>query len=267
MPRLNEKDTAAREAIGHGSYFIESLARGLKVIRSFGRDRSAMTLSDVARATNLPKPTVRRVLRTLADIGYAETDGRLFRLTPEVMSLAIAYLGSDLVSTVLQPACERVTSLTGESSFVGVLEGEDMMMIAHANRRFPLGLVPSIGLRMPALSTAAGRVLLGLLPDDELDKRLQKASLQGSTKFTLTDKAAVRAAILKGREDGYCITKEETALGFCAVAVPLHRSDGKAVGAFSIPARMESYAADPGIMDSLLAILRGEVDKFADQLI
>ena len=84
MPRLNAKDAAKRQATGHASYYVEALARGLTVIRSFGRERSAMTLSDVARATNLPKPTVRRVLHTLVDLGYAETDGRQFHLAPVV---------------------------------------------------------------------------------------------------------------------------------------------------------------------------------------
>ena len=97
MPRLNETDTARREAVGNGGYFVEALARGLSVIRAFSRERSSMTLSDAARFTSLPKPTVRRVLLTLVDLGYAETDGRVFRLSPQVMSLAVAYLGTDLV--------------------------------------------------------------------------------------------------------------------------------------------------------------------------
>ena len=181
---------------GHGSYYVEALARGLTVIRSFGRDRSAMTLSDVARATDLPKPTVRRVLHTLVDLGYAETDGRQFHLAPAVLSLAAAYLGSDLVSTVLQPVCEKVTKVTGEACFVGVLDGQEIVMIAHASTRFPIGLASHVGMRMPAFSTAAGRVLLGLLPDDELDARLKAARLKGSTKFTLTDKAKLRSTIV-----------------------------------------------------------------------
>jgi len=97
-----------------------------------------MTLSDVARAPDLPKPTARRVLHTPVDMGYAEIDGRVFGLTPPVMTLAIAHLGSDLVATVLQPPCERAMAMTGESWLVGVLDGQDMMMIANANRRFPL---------------------------------------------------------------------------------------------------------------------------------
>jgi IclR family transcriptional regulator, pca regulon regulatory protein len=83
----------------------------------------------------------------------------------------------------------------------------------------------------------------------------------------VTDKAALRAAILKGRKDGFCMTKQEADLGYCAIAVPLRRFDGTAVGAFSIPARAERCAAEPDLMVSLLAILREEVDKLAEQLI
>jgi IclR family pca regulon transcriptional regulator len=267
MPRLNARDAARRQANGQGSYYVEALARGLTVIRAFGRDRSSMTLSDVARAANLPKPTVGRVLHTLVDLGYAETDGRLFHLAPAVLSLAAAYLGCDPVSTILQPACERVTKLTGEACFVAVLDGHEIVMIAHASSRFPIGLASSVGMRMPAFATAAGRVMLGLLPDDELDARLKAARLKGSTKFTLTNKGKLRSIILRGRSDGYCITKQEATIGHCAVAVPLRRIDGSAVGALSIPALAERCAANPGILDTFLKVLRDQVNALSRQLI
>jgi IclR family pca regulon transcriptional regulator len=267
MPRLNEADAARRESVGNGAYFVEALARGLSVIRAFSRERSSMTLSDAARFTGLPKPTVRRVLLTLVDLGYAQTDGRVFRLSPQVMSLAVAYLGTDLVSTVLQPACERIMATVKESCFVAVLDGDDMLMIANANRQFPLGLVPSIGVRLPALSTAAGRILLGMLPDAELDAHLARARPRGSTKFTITDLKALRATVLQGRKDGFCVTRQEAMLDFCAIAVPLHRADGKAVGALSVAARFERYSANPAILDTSREILFGEAAKLAGLLV
>lgn len=267
MPRLNAKDAARRQATGQGSYYVEALARGLAIIRTFGRDRSSMTLSDMARAANLPKPTVRRVLHTLVDLGYAETDGRLFQLTPAVLNLAAAYLGTDLVATVLQPVCQRVSKATGEACFVGVLDGQEMVMIAHASTRFPFGLATSAGMRMPAFLTAAGRVLLGLLPDDELDRRLKAAKVKANTKFAVTDKAKLKSLILRGRTAGYCMTQREVAMGFCAVAVPLRRIDGTAVGALSIPALAERCAANPDLLDTYLKILREQVDTLSQQLI
>src|SRR5260370_20120158 len=95
MARLREQDAKKRAASGYGPDFLEAFARGLRVISAFGRERTHMTLSDVARATDLPKPSVRRALYTLTCLGLAASDGRTFRLTPRIMELASAYLGSD----------------------------------------------------------------------------------------------------------------------------------------------------------------------------
>ena len=92
MARLRAEDAEKRAASGHGPDFLEAFARGLRVIGAFGREKKHMTLSDVARATDLPKPSVRRALYTLTCLGLAENDGRSFRLTPRIMELASAYL-------------------------------------------------------------------------------------------------------------------------------------------------------------------------------
>ena len=126
---MREQD-AGRAASGYGPDFLEAFARGLRVIRAFDKQRDQMTLSDVARATDLPKPSVRRALYTLTCLGLATSDGRSFRLTP-IMELASAYLGSNMVSTIVQPACERLADLTEQSCSAAVLDGHDIVMIAH----------------------------------------------------------------------------------------------------------------------------------------
>ena len=153
----------------------------------------------------------------------------MFRLTPQVMSLAVAYLGTDLVATVLQPACERIMAMTGESCFVGVLVGEDMMMIANANRQFPLGLVPSIGLGCRRCRPPPAAFCSVCCRTTNSTLALQ-GDAEGEHEVHVDRSKALRETILKGREDGYCITRQEAMLDFCAIAVPLRRADGKAVG-------------------------------------
>ena len=180
-----------------------------------------MTLSDVARATDLPKPSVRRALYTLTCLGLAASDGRTFRLTPRIMELASAYLGSNMVSTVVQPACERIGDRTEQSCFAAVLDGYDIVMIAHSLHGRPDVLAPTIGLRRPAFNTAAGRAILSQLPDEALDAWLDKLEPKVMTDFTVTDKKALRAEILHVRKQGYAITAQELRRGYHAVAVPL----------------------------------------------
>src|ERR1043165_3519115 len=134
MPRLREADAERRLANG-GPNYVEALARGLSGIGAFGQERRQLSLSDVARATSLPKASVRRMLHTLSTLQLADTDGRVFRLTPRVLNLAGDYLGSNKISTVVQPVCDRIAQVTGRSTWAAVLDGYDMVTVRSEERR------------------------------------------------------------------------------------------------------------------------------------
>lgn len=267
MPKLDATTTARRAAAGNDSYFVEALARGLEVIRAFGQERNPLTLSEVARRTGLSKPTVRRMLLTLCDTGYFECEGTAFRPAPGVLSLAMSYLGTDLVTTVLQPTCERLMAATEETCFVAVMDGLEVVRIANANPRFPTGLQPSIGSRMPALATAAGRAILSALPEGDLDRHLAAAIPKSRTPYTETDKGRLRKIVLRARADGYATTRQELSLGYCGVAVPLRRVDGRLHGALCITPRVERYDADPALGGALAGLLQREAEALANQLV
>ena len=243
MARLREQDAARRAASGYGPDFLEAFARGLRVIRAFDKQRSQMTLSEVARATDLPKPSVRRALYTLTCLGLATSDGRIFRLTPKVMEFASVYLGSNMVSTVVQPACERLSERTEQSCFAAVLDGHDIMIIAHSAHGRPDVLAPTIGLRRPAFNTAAGRAIVSQMPDPALDAWLDSLVPVGVTDFTVTDKRALRQQILQVRKQGVAITAQEWRRGYHAAAVPLRRYDGATIGALCVAAWVEDVSA------------------------
>jgi IclR family pca regulon transcriptional regulator len=266
MARLRAADAERRSASGHGPDFLEAFARGLRVIGAFNRERAQMTLSDVARATDLPKPSVRRALYTLTCLGLAASDGRTFRLTPKVMELASAYLGSNMVSTVVQPACERISELTEQSCFAAVLDGYDIMMIAHSLHGRPDVLAPTIGLRRPAFNTAAGRVILSQLPDDTLDAWLEKLEPKVMTSFTVTDKKALRGEIMQVRRQGFAVTAQEMRRGFHAVAVPLRRFDGATIAAVCVAAWVEDSPAGT-VGDKYLGVLRAETEALQSRLL
>lgn len=266
MARLRAEDAAKRRESGNGPDFLEALSRGLKVIRAFGPDRPQMTLSDVARATDLPKPSVRRALHTLTCLGYVATDGRVFRLTPGVMTLASAYLGSNMMTTIVQPACKRISDRTDQSCFAAVLDGHDIVMIAHSMPRNLIELGPSMGMRRPAFCTAAGRAILSGLSDEALDGWLDRLEPKRVTEFTVTDKKALRQAILEVRRVGYSITEQEVRRGYRAVAFPLRRYDGTVVAALCVAAWIED-GADMTQPDAHVAALREETEALQRQLV
>ena len=266
MARLREQDAKKRVASGYGPDFLEAFARGLRVLRAFDKQRSRMTLSEVARATDLPKPSVRRALYTLTCLGLAENDGRTFRLTPRIMELASAYLGSNMVSTVVQPACERIGDRTEQSCFAAVLDGYDIVMIAHSLHGRPDVLAPTIGLRRPAFNTAAGRAILSQLPEKVLDAWLEKLEPKVMTDFTITDKKALRTEILHVRKQGHAITAQEMRRGYHAVAVPLRRYDGATIAAVCVAAWVEDSAVG-SFAEKYLSALKEETEALQPQLL
>jgi IclR family transcriptional regulator, pca regulon regulatory protein len=239
MPRLKRTETDQQLMEAAGPDFLEALARGLRVLEAFNQERKQLTLSDVAKLVDLPRASVRRTLHTLVQLGYAETDDRLFRLTPRVLRLARAYLLSNAVSDILRPALERLSEEINDSCSAAVLDGEDIMMIAHASSRRIIPVSSQIGFRLPAVATALGRVLLAALPDRELEDFLSRVAPKKVTRSTVVDKSELRKAIRKVRLDGYALVDQEVEIGFRSIAVPLRRLDGRIIAALNIGVHSE----------------------------
>lgn len=236
MPRIKRNRAERRIADSGGRDFLEALARGLRVIQAFSSDRRQLTLSDIARLVDLPRASVRRTLHTLVHLGFAETDDRLFRLTPRVLTLASAYLLSNAISGILQPATERLSDGVGEACSAAILDGQDVIMIAHASPNRVINVSAQIGFRLPAISSSLGRVLLAALDDRELDRLLTRIKPEKLTPATVVDRAELGRAIRRVRDDGYSLVDQETEVGFRSVSVPLRRLDGKVIAALNIGA-------------------------------
>src|SRR3981189_1606408 len=209
--------------------FIESLDRGLRVLELFGGGQQPMTLSDLAKAADLPRATARRILFTLERAGFVATDGKLFRLMPRVLVLASSYLASNHVVSVLQPALDRLSGEAQEISSMAILDGNDVVFIARASptRIFSAGI--DIGYRLPAFCTSVGRVLLSRLPDEELAAALDKMDLAPLTPFTVTDKKLLLKTVIADRAKGYSLVDREAEPAFRSISVPVRRSDGALV--------------------------------------
>src|ERR1044072_34623 len=167
MPKLK------REGEERATDFVERLARGLRLLQAFGNTSGPMTLSDVARAADLPRATARRILLTLEHGGFVASDGKLFTLTPHVLTLAGSFLRSNQIVTVLQPVLDRIATTAQEISSLALLDGDEVVFIARGSpaRVFSTGL--EIGYRLPAFCTSVGHALLGQFDDDDLAKRLK----------------------------------------------------------------------------------------------
>ncbi|HEX2773226.1 MAG TPA: IclR family transcriptional regulator [Micromonosporaceae bacterium] len=216
--------------------FVQSLERGLAVIRAFDADHPQLTLSDVARATGLTRAAARRFLRTLVELGYMRTDGRLFSLRPRILELGYAYLSSLSLPEVAQPHMETLVAQVHESSSMSVLDDDEVVYVARVATKRIMTVGISVGTRFPAYATSMGRVLLAAQPAAWLDEYLATAQLRPLTRRTVTDPAKLRAILTKIAAQGYAIVDQELEEGLRSVAAPIHGENGSVIAALNVSA-------------------------------
>lgn len=226
-----------------GSTYVQSLARGLAVIRAFGAERPRMSLSEIARATDLTRASARRFLLTLEAEGYVRSDGREFALTPRVLELGFSYLSSQSLPEVAMPHLEALSRAVGESASASVLDGRDIVYVARVPTRRIMSVAITVGTRFPAVATSMGRVLLAGLDDAGLDTLLAGVEWRRYTDRTITDAASLRAEIARVREQGHSLVDGELEAGLRSLAVPVRR--GRLTVA-AINVALAGAAADAG---------------------
>src|SRR5450830_1728471 len=210
-----------------GDGYVQSFARGLEVIRSFSASAPRQTLTEVAGRSGLSRAGARRILLTLEALGYVHSDGKLFSLTPRILDLGFAYLSSMPIWNLAEPAMEALVEQVKESCSAAVLDGTDIVYVlrvpTHKIMRNTLG----VGSRLPAYCTSLGRILLGSLPDEEVERRLAGAELPARTEHTLTRVDDVLARVRQARDQGWCLVDQELEEGLISMAAPVVNRNGR----------------------------------------
>lgn len=244
---------------------IAGLAKGLAVIRAFGVGGPFCTLSEIARLADLSPPAARRCLLTLEALGYVGRDGRRFFLRARVLELGAAYLEGIKNDELANDYLQAVVEATRQSSSLAVLDGSDVVYVAHVGaRRRMVRLEATIGTRYPAFATSLGRVLLGGKPAAELDEYLANADLSPLTRNTLTAPRELREKIRAAAREGYSIVEDELAIGILALAVPVTDRHGRVVAALNCSAHTGDVSQDDLL--SFLPLLKDTAARISQAL-
>jgi IclR family pca regulon transcriptional regulator len=249
---------------GEGPDFVEALARGLDIIRCFGPARRLMTLSEVATATGLARPTARRLLLTLEELGYVRACGNQYALTPRVLSLGMAYVGTLGLWDMAQPHMRRLVAATGESSSMSQLDGPDIVYVARVAVPKLIALRVEIGTRFPAPYTSQGKVLLAALTEQELTALLAQPSRSGLPPYPPLDEEALATELKTVRARGWAVADEELAPGIRSVAVPVRDGTGTVRAAMNVTVHAAETSLGKLTEDYLPLVLRAASDVSAD---
>jgi IclR family pca regulon transcriptional regulator len=244
-----------------GPDFVEALARGLDVLGCFDADHRTMTLSEVASAAGLARPTARRLLLTLEELGFVRSADGGFTLTPRVLTLGMAYVSSLGLWDIARPHLEALVARTGESSSMAQLDGSDIVYVARVSVPKIIALRVDVGTRFPAAQTSQGKVLLAALAPEELAEVLAQPSRAGLPPYIGRSADQLRDELTAVRARGWALADEELAPGVRSVAVPVRDGTGTVRAAMNVTVHAAETSTETLLHDHLPHLLRtaGEV--------
>jgi IclR family pca regulon transcriptional regulator len=246
--------------------FVGTLAKGLSVIRAFGKDSPEMSVAEVARLTTMTRAAARRFLLTLHALGYVECEGRSFRLAAKTLELGFSFLSSQSWLSIAAPLLETLKSELGESVSVTVLENADVVYLIRFPANRVMTLTMEVGSRRPAYCTAMGRALLGELPEAEARRILDASALKAHTSRTVVDKETLMAELRKARRQGFAMIDQELEDGLVAVSVPLRDARGTVLAAVNVCGH-SSYLGVDDLETRCLPALRDCVARISRSLV
>jgi IclR family pca regulon transcriptional regulator len=245
---------------GAGPDFIEALARGLDVLRSFRPGTPSMTLSEIAAITSLARPTVRRILITLEELGYVRVADRGYTLTPRVLELGMAYVNALNMWEVARPHMERLVAQTNESTSMAQLDGGDIVYVARVAVPKIVTLAVTIGTRFPAPATSMGKVLLASLPAATLRAVLAEPSRSGINARWQPSAVELDAALREVRAKGWALADQDLAPGVRSIATGVRDGDGQVVAAINVTVHAAETSVETLLEEHLPRLLRAAAD-------
>ncbi len=244
--------------------FVEALARGLDVLSCFSETRPRLSLTEVAAAADLARPTARRLLLTMQELGYVRLEDGGYSLTPKVLRLGMAYVGSLGLWDIARPHLADLVSHTHESSSMAQLDGSDIVYVARVSVPKIIALRVDIGTRFPALQTSQGKVLLAWLDQDRLDAALAEPSRSGLPRFLPREPDDVARELMTVRARGWALADEDLAPGIRSVAAPVRDRTGTVRAAMNVTVHAAETSVEVLLEQHLPRLLRAAGEVSAD---
>lgn len=215
---------------------IDSVEKAFRVLESFSAERPQMSVTEAAEAAGLSRATARRILLTFQRLGFAETDGRRFALTPRVLRFGFGYLSALPYWETAQSRMRSLADELRESCSMATLDGAEIVYVARVPAARSMSITLSIGSRLPAYATSMGRVLLAALSPRELEALLADARLEPLTRNTITDRGELRQELDRVREQGFAVVDGEREEGVRSAAAPVRGRGGRVLAAVNVSA-------------------------------
>lgn len=250
MSAVSKSDKPARSG-------IQVVARAAAILRVLENESTGLSLSQIAKRTDLPRSTVQRIVNALADeqLLIAASPNARVMLGPAIVRMA-SNTRFDFVAFV-RPHMELLALATGETVDLSMQRGDTMVFVDQIASNHRLSAVSAVGSTFPVFSSANGKAALALLSDDEIAVLL-KDQLYEETPNTITSRNKLMLEIKRIRKHSYAIDNEEHSEGISAVGTAFHDPSGRTF-AVSVPAPTSRFKRSRTTIIEAILTLRENV--------
>lgn len=242
----------------------KALVKGLELLREVARRPRGVTLTELAAAAGMPKPTVHRLLTVLTETGMVRSlpDGG-YAPGPFGLALATAFLESVEVRGEAQAAMERLVRESQETVALGILDGTQVVYIDKKDAPQAVRMHSRVGKVNPAHSSAIGKAMLALSPPETVAAVIAQG-LAARTPNTITDPDRFRQALAEVRTRGYAVDHMENEDGIRCVGAPVLDHRGQPVAGLSVAG--PSYRVTPEQVPTLAALVCQAAEEVSARL-
>jgi len=248
-------------------YIIQAVSHALDLLEQFHGEDDELGVTELSKRLKLHKNNVFRLLATLESRGYVEQNRATenYRLGLKSLELGQTFIKQMGLLRQAKPVLEKMVAECNETSYISIFKDGFIVYLEIEETTMTVRVVPRIGIRLPAYCTAAGKVHLAFLREDELDKLYSKTKLMSFTEKTLSDLNALKKELVQVRENGFAIDNEEYDIGVRCVAAPIRDYTRRVVGAVSLSGPSMRFT-DERIAKELVPIVVREGEELSTRL-
>jgi DNA-binding IclR family transcriptional regulator len=236
---MSVQDPAVRE----NPLFVNSLAKGMTVLRAFSGAGRYLSLAEIAQRSGLDKSTAQRMSHTLFELGYLEKcpETRRYSLGRQLLDFSFQYVRTHPLVEVATPHLIELRRACEERVDLSLFDRDTLVYVVRLQSKREKFYTTLVGRRMPVFCSAGGRAMLACLPEDEARQIIEASPRKALTPQSITDVPTIMEMIATARRDGYAMAVEESILGEVAMAAAVRDLDGSPLGAVHIAASIREW--------------------------
>ncbi|HEY6009460.1 MAG TPA: IclR family transcriptional regulator [Geobacteraceae bacterium] len=217
-------------------YIIQAVDHALDLLEQFHGDVDELGVTELSKRLKLHKNNVFRLLATLESRGYIEQNRvtENYRLGLKTLELGQTFIKQMGLLRQSRPVLEWLVKECNETTYVAILKEFHIVYLDVVETDLTVRVVPRVGARLPAYCTAAGKVQMAYMTDEELENYLPTKELKRFTPNTIADREELKRHLKLVAEQGYAIDNEELDIGVRCVGAPIRDYTRRIIGAVSI---------------------------------